>query len=195
MSGNADLILAGIAGGGTGNALAWIAPLGTAAPTDATTAWPTGWQDLGWCTTDGLTEKIDVETKEVEGFGASGPLRVLKSKQTETFEVGFLETSPLTQEVYYGLELGSIEVAADGSFDWTTGTPTDSRYMIGFDTVDGQNRRRVIAPLVSSQPNGDIQTQNGEEISYGVTFTAYVGSDGVAVHRFVLMDALKTTTP
>lgn len=195
MSGNNNLILAGTAGGGTGNALAWIAPLGTPAPADATSAWPTGWIDAGWCSADGLTEKIAVETKEVDGFGASGPLRILKSKQTESFDVAFLETKPLTQEIYYGLELGSIVVADDGSFDFTTGTPTDERYMIGFDTVDGANKRRVFGPLASSAPNGDLTTKKGEEIVYGVTFTATPGPDGVAVHRFVLMDALKKPTP
>lgn len=192
MSGNNSLILAGIAGSGTGNALCWVAPMGTAVPATAAAPWGAGWLDVGWCTADGLVEKIAVESKEVEGFGASGPLRTLKSKQTETFEVGFLETSPLTQEIYYNLELGSITATADGSFDWTTGKPTDNRYMLGFDTVDGLNRRRVIAPMVGSAPNGDLVTKAGEEITYGVTFTAYVGPDGVAVHRYVLMDALST---
>lgn len=195
MSGNNELILAGVAGSGTGNALVWIAPIGTATPTDATTAWPSGWIDAGWCTADGLTEKLEAESKEVEGFGASGPLRILKSKQKETFDVGFLETKPLTQEIFYGLELGSIEVDDTGAFDWTTGTPSDVRYMVGFDTVDGKNKRRVIAPLVNSTPNGDVATKAGEEITYGVTFTAFVGPDGVAVHRFILMDALKAVTP
>jgi hypothetical protein len=58
--------------------------------------------------------------------------------------------------------------------------------------VDGNNHLRAFCPSVEVTDRADLSVTAGSEISYGVTLTAYPGTDGVAVHWFYLLAALAT---
>lgn len=147
------------------------------------------WVDAGWCDESGLAEKIAQETKEIPAFGSVAPVRRLLTKRTETFDITFLESNPLTVAIYYGLEPGSVTADANGEFDVSTGQPTSNRFSVVFETVDGDNLRRVYCPSVEAVP-GDTAVTAGEAIKLPVTLTAYPDDTGVAVYRFWHLDAL-----
>lgn len=193
MAANSDLILAGVAGGGTGGTtLCWVAPTGTVAPTDASTAPGTGWLDAGWVSTNGLVVKTTDSTKDVQAFGTLQPVRTLLTGSSQTFDIGFLESNPVSLAVYNRKPLGSlVPVAGTGAFDFTTGAQSSERLAVIFDIVDGLNHIRAYSSDVQVTNRADLTVQAGTEIEYGVTMTSYPGPDGAAIHWFYVLNAMK----
>jgi hypothetical protein len=199
---NRNLILAGMNGGGAaGTALANFAPLGTPMPTSIVPAGPgpdpdyeldPAFLDAGWITEDGLTRAVDVNTNEVNAYGSAVPVRIIKTTRTVTFSIGFLESNPVSLAIYHELPLGDPAVTpdADGALYFTEGRARTQLYAAVFDIVDGPNHIRACVPQLEVTGQEDFSAQPGNAISYGVTFTAYPGSDGVAIAWAYLLDAL-----
>jgi hypothetical protein len=74
----------------------------------------------------------------------------------------------------------------------TEGAHRTQKYAAVFEIVDGNNHLRAFCPSVEVTDRADLSVTAGSEISYGVTLTAYPGTDGVAVHWFYLLAALAT---
>jgi hypothetical protein len=195
MAANADLILAGISGGGGGGtALAWFAPTGTAAPTSATSSLNAAFKDAGWISEDGLTKSVQEDVTDVPAFGTLVPVRKIVTKSEFSFKITMLEHNAVSLNVYNRLPLtgGSAIVIDpdDGTADWTEGTHRVQKYAAVFDLIDGANHKRCYCPSVEVTGRDDEQIKAAAVDSLGVTLTAYPGSDGVAAHWFILLDAL-----
>lgn len=194
MTANADLILAGLAGGGSGGTgLCWFAPTGSTAPTTATASLDAAFLDAGWITEDGLTRAVAEETTEIAAFGTLVPVRKLVTKSEFTFKLVMLETNKVSIEVYNRLPLtgtGSITISSTGTTDWTEGTHRTQKYAFVGDMVDGLNHLRVYCPSVEVTDRDDTAIKASQAVTYGVTLTAYPGSDGVAAHWYALLNAL-----
>ena len=192
MAADSTKILAGVSAG-TGNALVSVGPVGTTAPTTAIASLNVAFKNLGWVSTDGVTKSVDVNTEEIGAFGASGAVRVLKTSATTTLQCTLLESNPNVIEVYNELALNSITVSGtDGSFDFVEGPLRTQRYALVIDMIDGANHIRGVAPLVEVTDKDDFQIAGGSAVQYNVTFTAYPGSDGTAIHWYYVVAALIT---
>jgi hypothetical protein len=193
MAGNSALILAGVAGAGTGGTgLAWFAPTGTAAPADATTALVAAYKDAGIVAESGLTAASAEASTDINGFGLGVPARTLVTSSKTTFAVTFLESNPISLAVYHRKALDAITVDATGAFDFTTGAHSSQRYAAVFDVIDGDNHLRAFCPDVEVTDRGDLSVASSAPIQYPVTLTAYQGTDGVAIHWFYVLGALAT---
>lgn len=196
MTANRDLILAGVAGGGAGSALAWFGPKGTTMPTSHSTALDAAMKDAGWITEDGLTKAVEENATDINAFGSTVPVRSLTTRSKVTFSLAFLESNVVALSVYNRLPLtgtGALTVATSGALDFTEGQARTIEYAAVFDVVDGANLIRAVVPTLQVTDRTEFAVKAGESITYGVTCTAYPGSDGVAVHWYYLLDALKTT--
>lgn len=79
-----------------------VAPLGTPAPTDATTALDAAFIDLGYVGVDGFTEKNDRKTDNKRSFGGK-VVKVLQSEFNSQIEFTLLEsTSADTLKAVFG---------------------------------------------------------------------------------------------
>jgi hypothetical protein len=192
MTANADLILAGISGGGTaGTALAWYAPTGSTAPVDAAAALNASFKDAGWISEDGLTRSVSEDVTDIPAFGTLVPVRKIVTKSEFSFKVTMLETNPISLAVYNRLPLTGITVDPDdGTTDWTEGAHRVQKYAAVFDMVDGTNHLRAYCPSVEVTGRDDTEVKAGAAVTWGVTLTAYPGSDGVACHWFAVLAAL-----
>ncbi len=194
---NRDLILAGIAGGGTGgSALAYLAPKGTTMPTTPSGSLNVAFLDMGWITEDGLTKGVDETSTDINAYGSQVPVRTLTTRSKLTFGLAFLQSGPDQLAVYNRLPLtgtGSITVSSAGDFDFTEGQSRVAEYAAVFDVVDGLNKIRCCVPVLQVTERGEFGVKAGEAITYPITCTAYPGSDGVAAHWYYHLDALDTT--
>lgn len=196
MAVNRDLILAGVAGGGTGASLAWFAPKGTTLPTAATGAGSTldsAFEDAGWISEEGLVKGVEENSNDISAYGSLTPVRTLTTGARITFQLSFLESNTTTLSIYNRLPLtgsGSLVVATGGKVDFTEGSQRTIEYAAVFDIVDGDNYIRAVVPALQVTDRTEYTIAAGEPISYGVTLTAYPGSDGVAVHWYYVLDAL-----
>lgn len=192
MSGNAANVLAGIAGGGTGSSLAYFAPAGTAAPTDATTALVAAYLDAGWITEDGLSAQVAETSTDIPAFGTFSPVRTIVTESKQTFDIAFLESNPVSLAVYHRKDLDELVADVDGTFDFTTGGAASVPMAAVFELVDGDNHVRAFCPSVEVTDRGDLNIRSGEAVTYPVTLTAFPDVNGVAVHWFYELAALAT---
>src|SRR5450631_2689320 len=193
MAGNAALLLAGISGSGAaGNSLAYFAPYGNAAPTNAATAPPAGFLDAGWVSEKGVTAKVKETSKDVRGYGSFSSLRTIVTASDTTFDVDFLESNPTSLSIYNRKPLtgaGSLSAAA-GLISFGTGASSMPSYAAIFDLVDGVNLLRAYLPDVQVTDRGDFSVGAGEVVSYPVVLTAYPDSAGNSVYWYYSLDAL-----
>lgn len=196
MAVNRDLILAGVSGGGTGASLANFAPKGTTLPTAATGVGATldaAFDDAGWISEEGLVKGVDETSNDINAYGSQVPVRTLTTNAKVTFQITFLESNPTTLAIYNRLPLtgaGSLTVGAGGTVSFTEGSARTVEYAAVFDIVDGSNHIRAVVPALQVTDRTEYTIAAGEAISYGVTFTAYPASDGVAVQWYYVLDAL-----
>ncbi len=187
MAANADNVFAG----GLGSpALCAVAPLGTPMPSTALATPNVAFLDPGWVGQDGLKKTIDEESQEIYGYGSDQPIRILRTKRKASFDILFLETTPLVMEIYNRLPLNSIVLGSGGEFDWTEGPSRSVRIAGIFTIVDGDRLLRGVIPQMEVTASREWEAKAGAEINYGVTFTAYPGSDGTAIHWYAINPAL-----
>lgn len=197
MAANRNLILAGISGGGAaGTSLANFAPKGTVLPTAATGTGSTldpAFRDAGWVDTQGLKRAVNESTQEIDAYGVVVPVRILITKSRVDFDLTFLESNTTTLAVYHRLPLtgtGSLTADAGGNVDFTEGGVRIQEYTAVFDIVDGTNLVRACVPGLQVTGRQQFQASAGNPLTYGVTLTAFPGSDGVAVHWYYHLPAL-----
>lgn len=192
--GNRDLILAGVKGSGSaGAALAMFAPEATTLPTAAVGSGSTLdplFRDAGWVSENGLKKAVSESVTTIRAFGSNTPVRKLITSSETTFELEFLESNTTALEVYNRFALGDIVVASDGSFSFTEGEPNVEQYCSVFDLVDGPNRIRAVVPILEVTDRKEFDIKSAASVQYGVTLTAYPGSDGVAIHWYYLVAGL-----
>ena len=195
MTTNAANILAGSkAGGAAGLSLAWLAPAGTAIPTDAKTPLTADYKDGGMCDPKGLSIKTNVSSTPVKAFGSLQPVLTLYTDQTQTIDVTFLESSLTAIEVYKGFELGStVADPATGAIVVATKMPKTVRYVAAFDGFDQYgNPFRIVAPNVQNTNPGDLNIAMGQVIDRAVSLTCYPDAAGVSLYEHYVLPALKT---
>ena len=79
----------------------FVAPAGTAVPTDATTALAAEFQNLGYIHEDGLVNGVETDTESVTAWGGD---MVLEDQTSfgENFTFSLIETNVDTLKLYYG---------------------------------------------------------------------------------------------
>ncbi len=182
MGDNANLLVGSAAGGSDGTGLAWFAPLGATAPTNATGALDAAFLNAGLITEDGITASFSEDSTEIRAYGTQVSQRTVITGQTTTFQVSFLESNEVSLAVYHRKALSSITPAAStGAFSVTTGTFTRQLYSAVFEIVDGTNKIRAYVPSCEVTNRGDMTVSAGAAITYEVTLTAYPVS-GVSIN-------------
>jgi hypothetical protein len=169
-----------------------ITTLTTGAQSDLA-ALPTGWKDLGWTTTDGVSYGRETETSDVNSFGSVEPTRSDVTRDTITMSVTAQETKLLTMGLYTGADLtGETATAVTGEFSIEKPAIPGFLYfrVLGlFIDRDEDGKEIYMArymPRARVTEFGEQQFTDGDEaISYPLTFTGY--EDGVAgySHRWI----------
>jgi hypothetical protein len=190
-------VLAGIAGQGGTPSLAWFAPQGTALPADATTALAAAYLNSGYVAESGLTISTATNSTDINAYGVSTPVRTLVTSQKKTGQLTFLETNAVTQAIYRKMPLpgqtGAATVTATtGAVAYTEGPARVQTYVGVFTATDGNNIIRKVCPLLQVTDQADEVIAQSGNIQYGVTFTAYPDSTGVAIYTYLLVPNLAT---
>lgn len=145
-----------------------VAPTATTAPTDAATALPAGFVDLGYVSEDGVTETTNQATEQIRAWQNATVVRTVVTEGDVQLAFTLIQTSADVLAFYYG---GTVS-ASDGSIvvDPTVERP---RQALVLDIIDGEERIRVFAPEAQITEVGDIVYQSGAPIGYEVTVTCH----------------------
>lgn len=173
-----DAANVGVAKGNSSNAggYAWVAPYGTALPTDAVTAIPEAFESLGYISEDGLTNTTDTDSEDYKDWAGD----VIQSAQTsyaESYQASFLESRASVLRVVYGDANvdddgnGSIAVRHNGSFN-------EERSYIFESLVTTTLIKRTVIPRGAIFERDDVAETSEDLLAYTPTIKALPDSSG-----------------
>ena len=169
------------------------APLGTALPTDASTALTGTYESLGYIATDGVTHAFEFESGDYRAWGGDIVLSYLTSK-TNRFSFGLIEVlNKTTYETIYGPNAVSgtlstgITVAADGS------DPSEYVYVIELAMRDGA-MKRIVIPEGALSEVGEVVYKDDEAVGYELTLNALPDSTNVNHYEYIALASGTTVT-
>jgi hypothetical protein len=156
-------------------------------------ALPTGYEDLGWINTDGVTYGRETEVSDVNSFGSVEPTRSDVTRDTITMSVTAQETKLLTLGLYTGADTTALTATAGtGEFSISKPNIPGFRYyrVLGlYVDRDDDGREVYVArymPRARITEWGEQQFTDGDDpIQYNMTFTGYEDSVVGYSHRWI----------
>lgn len=169
---------------------AFVAPYSTASITTLTTGagsdlvtLASGWEDLGWTSTDGVTYGRSTDVSNVSSFGSVEPTRSDVTKDEITMGVTAQETKLLTLGLYTGADVSALEATTvTGEVKIAKPSRPGFRYyrVLGLFVDDGDDGEIYVGrymPRARITEFGEQKFTDGEDpISYPLTFTGYEDS-------------------
>lgn len=167
----------------------FLAPVGTALPTAASTALNVAFEGYGYTTEDGVTLSKSVEREGIPAWQSTTPVRYLITSQELTVACTFLQSN----EDILKLWLGSGDFATDG------GTPAGQRADVPVDPVgqqfamcvewqDASITSRLVVPKVEVTETGDV-TLARQATAFPVTFGAIAPDSGTVLATWLTTDS------
>lgn len=152
------------------------APLGTALPTDVTTAPGAAFKALGYVSEDGLTETVERSTDKIRAWGGD-TVKVVQTEYGVTYSFTLIEaTREDVLKAVYG----------EGNVTTTPATPSAgalSTVVLNSETLehaawifeikDGDARIRIVVPDGQVTEIGEVTYADGEAVGYEVTVEAF----------------------
>lgn len=164
------------------SATLWIAPTGTTAPTNVTTAMGTvaaAWKDVGLIAEDGLAFGEDKQNFDVRAFGISAPVREGIRSKVNSLTVQLLQHNTLNFQTVYG---GGTVTITSGTAKFTP--PSDkllTPVMACLEYADGTGYiERLVIPSCSARDGVQRVFPNDGAVVLPLTLTALGGTAGVA---------------
>lgn len=153
-------------------------------PTDATTAL-TDFNDLGYCSEDGLVNANSPETDSIHAWGGDTVLDV-QTEKADTFTFTLIEAMNVNVlKTVYGDDNVTGTLTTGIHVKATAEEPELHAYVIDM-VLNGDVAKRVVVPSAKITEIGDIEYTDGDAVGYEVTISAYPDSTGVTHHEYIL---------
>lgn len=157
-----------------------VAPTGTTAPTNSTTALNVAFADVGEIGEDGITESYSDDVTEIRNNNGTTIRRVITGSGA-TLSFTMLETSAATLELYHK---GSSVTGSTGAYAIHVKEVNSVRNAVVLDVLDGTTHVRIYAGNAEVGERGDIVYNAGVPIGYQVTISCYPDSNGDLLVKF-----------
>ncbi|OFI49524.1 phage tail protein [Floricoccus tropicus] len=162
----------------------YSAPLGTALPTDATTALNPAFKGLGYISEDGLTNENTPDTDTIKAWGGDTVVIVQNSKE-DTFTYTLIEATnvDVLKEVY-----GKDNVSgtlATGITIKANATPLEEHALVIDMILKNGLLKRIVIPNGQVSELGEISYTDGDAIGYETTLTAMPDKDGNSHYEYI----------
>ena len=162
--------------------MVYVAPKGTAAPTDAASELPAAWTNLGIISEDGITVAEDADTSDVNGWPPTGVVRTVKTSYKETMAFTPIEVNEAVLKQLYGEDNVSVTDGKIVSKHTAKDLPEVCLCVdvIHSDTVKG----RYFASKAQLTEKGDLELSGSDAAGREMTFTCNPDDQGVTIHEF-----------
>lgn len=153
----------------TGGAI-YVAPIGTALPTDATTALNAAFSQLGYVSEDGLTNATEMEVESIRAWGGDTVLITQTSKE-DTFAFTLIEM--LNVDVLK-LVYGSTNVTGtlQNGIAITANAKDLDDWCVVIDMVLRSGvLKRIVIPIAKVTEVGEISYVDNDAVGYETTLT------------------------
>lgn len=160
------------------NGNVYVAAVGTAGPTDTTTAWAAGWTALGYIDDNGVEIDPSIDFTDIPAWQDLNPVRSVPKTSAQTFKFTCLETSPGT----VGLFLPDATITQTDTLATIAvpATPDGDFRAFGFEWMDGDKTNRIVLPRGLVKDRSALALNRSGAAMYQLTVTAYSnGTDTV----------------
>ncbi len=168
----------------------YIAPAGTPAPADLTTAWADPWQAVGYISDDGVTLSSSTDSDTLTPWQSTSPIRTIITGKSITMQFVMWETNPLTMGVWFDVT-PPVAVGDVLSFD-VRSDAGGLLYAVGLDVKDGDTVFRVVFGRAQLSDTGDVTISRGSAIGWDTTLSAL--DDGGRLAQIIMTAAGGTKT-
>lgn len=164
----------------------YYAPLGTALPTDATTALPAAYKLLGPISADGIKPSRDTKIEKIKEWDGS-TLAALLTDESRSFELTFYGVHDVDVNAYlFGGSAVYTPPAAGApsrvALSDVGGKPADA--VLAIEMRHGVKRHRVVVPVADAVVTGEEPWVAGGLKGYTVTVEALKNVSGVRVYEY-----------
>lgn len=163
----------------------WVADLGTALPTDATTALDTTkYTCLGYVSEDGLENANEMDVSDIKAWGGNIVYRSL-TELTDNFSFALIESenADVLKNVY-----GDSNVTVDGSgnikVDIKAEDPQEKVWVFEL-ALRGSRAKRIVIPDGAVTSREAITYNDSDAIAYGITVSAYPDSSNITHKEYL----------
>lgn len=166
----------------------WVAPVGTALPTDETTALNAAFKTPGYITDDGLKRTEGRDTDDVKAWGGDTIL-VTQNGVEAVLEVAFAEyLNAETQKLIYGDANVTVTAATPTEGTKTViagklGTPSPQKAWV-VEVFSGVAVGRLVFPIVQVTETEDVSYKDDELAARGVKATLFPDSTGAYFYEY-----------
>lgn len=161
-----DNVLVGAANG----AGIYIAPVGTARPTEVTDDFAAPWVSLGYLSEDAVKVGMETDSEDIMAWQVLSPVdTVLKGKKL-TLGLTMIEASGANVALYFDTTAPTVD--GDGSFAMDIPTaPAGTKYAVAVDAAYGGTIIRFFFNRATLKSNDEIALGNTKAIPFGVTLS------------------------
>ena len=157
----------------------YIAPAGTAAPTDTTSAWPSPWKVLGYLSDDGPTVGQNTTKQDLTPWQSIAPIRSVITNREVTLHFVLWQLNDDTLALYFDTDVPTP--AVDGSLTLDVRTDQSGHlYALGVDAEDNGRVLRIVFERASLSDAGDMPIKRGETVPLECTLTALEANGSLA---------------
>lgn len=162
----------------------FVAPSGTAVPTDAIASLATAFKCVGYISEDGVTNAIKTETEPIKAWGGDSVLNTQTSHE-ETFAFKMIEANEVSLEQAYGK--GNVtKDDVTGNLTIIHNSKEKSIYVYVIETILSDSKiKRVVIPSGKVIELGDVVYKDNEAIGYEVTVSAAPDSNGNTAYEYL----------
>jgi hypothetical protein len=160
------------------------APLGTALPTDATTALNAAFKGLGYISEDGVTVGNSIETEETKAWGGDTVLEGQKSSK-RTVEFTMLEsTNPEVLKAVY-VDENVTGTLADGITVKANAKEQPECCWVVDMVLKGGGLKRIAVPRGKVTEVGDVQYVDNKPVGYKVKLSCLPDGEENAFYEYI----------
>ena len=168
---------------------AYVAPIGTTVPTDATTELDPAFKALGYNSEDGLTNSNSMETEDIKAWGG----QIVYSAQTEktdTFQTSFIESlNADVLKVIYGDDNVTVDESQKKITVKANANEIPTRVVVFDMVLNGDAVKRIVVPNAKVSELGVIVYVDNDVIKYEVTFKALPDSKLKTHYEYISLGA------
>ena len=159
----------------------FVAPLGTLIPADALEALDAAFENIGYCSDEGIVNGVSEDNLTVKAYGGQEVLSE-PSSRSETYNLTFIETNLTSMQLRYGDE---NVAGTDEHMSILHNAKPRLPHVFAIDTLQGNKVRRQIIPNGRITSIGDTAFKDNDAIKYPATIAAIPDEAGNTAYEHI----------
>lgn len=163
----------------------FVAPKGTALPTDATSTLNDAFANTGYISEDGVSNEIETDSEEIKAWGGD----IVATPQTsysEKYSMTFIEQREEPMKIVFGAE--NVTSGGNGALTVKHNSVEKDEFCYVIETLIGKNKiKRTVIPRGKCIEVGEIVYKDDEAVGYETTVQALPDAEGNTSYEYTAL--------